>query len=76
MKKVDRHNHPLMVNARRESYWAGRKDGYEDGYKKGYEQCNDNLAHYYEIIIAMLEKRLNKMNEAMEILKRRIGEDK
>lgn len=73
MKKVNRHNHPLMVNARREAYQAGRTDGYKEGFQKGYEQCNDNLVHYYETILAVFQKRLNKMQEAMEILKRRKG---
>ena len=57
-KKVNRHNHPMMVKARKESYMAGIRDGYRDGYKNGYEQKCDEIHRYYRIIIQALERKM------------------
>ena len=64
MPKVNRHNHPLMVEARRESYYAGRADGYREGYQKGYEARCSEIHRYYRIIISALESKINISNEA------------
>ncbi len=65
MSKVNRHNHPLMVNARRESYYAGRADGYKEGYQEGYEARCTEIHRYYRIIISALESKANIANEAI-----------
>ena len=63
MPKVNRHNHPLMVNARKASYHAGYADGFKEGYKKGYEQRCENLLHYYQTILAAFQSRLDTANK-------------
>lgn len=63
MAKVNRHNHPLMVKARRASYYAGKRDGFNDGFKKGFEQRCENLQHYYQTILAVFQKRIDLANE-------------
>ena len=62
--KINRHNHPLMVNARRDSYFAGRRDGYAEGYQKGYEERCNEIHRFYKIIIAALESKANIEKEA------------
>ena len=51
-KKITRHNHPIMVEARKEAYMKGYRDGREDGVQKGYERAAIHLAeiHRMEII--------------------------
>lgn len=67
-KKITRHNHPLMVNARKESYMAGRADGYKEGYQKGYEERCNELHRYYRTIIAALETKLDTATKMIRIL--------
>ena len=68
MAKVNRHNHPLMVNARKESYYAGRSDGYKEGYEKGYSQRCEDLTRYYATIIEVLDSKLNTLREVIKLL--------
>ena len=65
-KKVNRHNHPLMVNARRESYFAGKCDGLKEGYQRGVNESNDALKRYYETILAANQKIVDLANEIIE----------
>ena len=55
-----------MVNARRESYFAGRKDGFELGYKKGLNERCDTLKRHYEIILDAFQKRIDVANKIIE----------
>lgn len=74
MAKVNRHNHPLMVNARRESYNAGRADGYKEGYQKGYEaRCNE-LHRYYRTIISAFRTQLDVANKKIRIIQGRMSD--
>ena len=74
MAKVTRHNHPLMVNARRESYNAGRAEGFVEGRKYGKEEqmeaCNETVERlhtFYRKIISGLEKKKNNQFKSIEI---------
>jgi flagellar biosynthesis/type III secretory pathway protein FliH len=73
--KINRHNHPIMVNARRKSYHAGMADGYKDGYRAGYEARCDELHRYYRTIIAALETKLDTANEAVRILRSEVNKN-
>ena len=68
MAKVTRHNHPLMVNARKESYFAGKADGYKEGYQKGYSARCEDLTRYYTTIIGVLDSKLNVLRETIKSL--------
>lgn len=70
-KKITRHNHPLMVNARKESYMAGRADGYKEGYQKGYEEKCVDIHRYYKIIISAFEVREDMAKKRIELLEKR-----
>jgi flagellar biosynthesis/type III secretory pathway protein FliH len=67
-KKITRHNHPLIVNARKESYWAGRSDGYYEGYQQGCEHRCTEVHRYYRTIISALETKLDVANERIKML--------
>ena len=56
--KITRHNHPLMVGARRESYRAGYRKGYEEGRKQGFLNDCTALHHYYKTLIHALELKV------------------
>ena len=58
MSKVNRHNHPLMVKARRESYRAGVKVGYDEGYRQGYNMKCTEIHNYYKTITYALELKI------------------
>lgn len=58
MGKVNRHNHPLMVNARRESYRAGVKVGFNEGYRQGYDMKGTEIHNHYKKIIYSLERKM------------------
>ena len=70
-QKITRHNHPLMVNARKESYMAGRADGYKEGYQKGYEEKCADIHKYYRIIISAFEVREGMAKKRIEMLEKR-----
>ena len=54
--KVNRHNHPLLADVRKTSYWEGHKDGYQAGYGA---KC-EAIIHTYKSIIGVLEKQAQK----------------
>ena len=56
--KITRHNHPLMVGARKESYRAGFKKGYDEGMRQGFANDSTALHHYYKTIIHALELKV------------------
>ena len=66
MGKVNRHNHPLMVNARKESHAAGYREGFEYGYKKGLEERCDTLKRHYEICLGAFKRRIDTANTIIE----------
>ncbi len=68
MAKVTRHNHPLMVNARKEAYFAGKGDGFKEGYQKGYSARCEELTHYYTTIIEVLDSKLTILREQIKLL--------
>jgi flagellar biosynthesis/type III secretory pathway protein FliH len=47
-----------MVNARRESYRAGVKVGFDEGYRQGYEMKCTEIHNYYKTIINALELKI------------------
>lgn len=72
MAKVTRHNHPLMVNARRESYHAGKAEGFVEGREYGKNEqmrvCNEtveNLTKFYKAIISGLENKMHTMEKVI-----------
>lgn len=74
-KKVNRNNHPILVKARRESYYAGRKDGYNDGYKIGYQTRCDEIHRFYKIIIHALEAKVDLANKEIRKLRGEVMDD-
>lgn len=77
MAKVTRHNHPLMVNARRESYHAGKAEGFVEGREYGKNEqmrvCNEtveNLTKFYKTIISGLENKMHTMEKVINGLER------
>ena len=73
MAKVNRHNHPLMVNARRESYHAGKAEGFVEGREYGKNEqmrvCNEtveNLTKFYKTIISGLEEKIKTMDKVIK----------
>ena len=73
MAKVTRHNHPLMVNARRESYNAGLADGYKRVYEQASKDANvicnntaERLTKFYKTIISGLENKINTMEKVIK----------
>ncbi len=72
MAKVNRHNHPLMVNARRESYYAGKADGYKEGYQKGYEAKCTELHHHYRVLLSALQSTLDVAYERIRMLEEEV----
>ena len=72
MAKINRHNHPLMVNARRESYYAGRRDGHKEGLQQGYEaRCNE-LHRYYRVLLSALQTNLDVAYERIRMLEEEV----
>ena len=69
MAQVNRNNHPLLVKARRDAYFAGRTDGYKAGYQKGYGERCEEIHRYYKIIIHALETRIALDNKEIQRLK-------
>lgn len=63
--KVNRNNHPILVKARHDSYWAGRKEGFNDGFQKGYEKKCEEIHRYYRIILHALETKLDVLNKTL-----------
>ena len=48
MPKANRNNHPLIVRTRRESYYAGRADGFKEGFEAGKAAVRASQAEAYE----------------------------
>lgn len=72
-KKINRHTHPILVKARKESYFAGKTDGFKEGYTKGYgERCAD-LIRYYTICLKALETKSRMQQEEIRKLKELIN---
>ena len=67
-KKITRHNHPIMVNARKESYMAGRADGYYEVYQQGCEHRCTEIHRYYKTIISALQTQLDVAKEMIRKL--------
>ena len=73
-KKINRHNHPILVKARKEAYEAGRRDGYKAKAEHVYESvrglCDITIQrlhnHYRYIIDSLTEAKINKF-ESIEI---------
>jgi flagellar biosynthesis/type III secretory pathway protein FliH len=57
-----------MVNARKESYMAGRADGYYEGYQQGYNVRCTEIHNYYKTIISAFETRVAVANERIKML--------
>lgn len=66
MAKVTRHNHPLMVEARKLAYNAGLGDGYKRGYEQASKDANERLHKFYKTIIFGLENKIKTMELAMK----------
>lgn len=67
-KKITRHNHPLMVNARKAAYMAGKADGYLEGYQQGYANRCADLYRSYRTLIEVAQVKLDVANERIRIL--------
>ena len=68
MAKVTRHNHPLMVEARKLAYNAGLGDGFKRGYEQASKDANvicnktaERLHKFYKTIISGLENKMHTM---------------
>ena len=75
MAKVTRHNHPLIVNARKESYNAGYREGYKNGYESRSKEHNkifdtnmQELHSFYRTIISELKEKKNHHFESIELV--------
>jgi flagellar biosynthesis/type III secretory pathway protein FliH len=66
--KVNRNNHPILVEARKEAYSEGRRDGFDEGYKKGYSNRNDSLVEYHKAIVYALEKKAAVLQHKLSTL--------
>lgn len=68
-EKVNRNNHPILIKARRESYFAGRKEGYNDGYATGFSCKCETVHNYYKNITHALERRVDVLTKELAILR-------
>lgn len=58
-KKVNRNTHPILVEAREKSYWAGHRDGYAKGFADGQEKGLRIASLPYEAQIDCLKTQIN-----------------
>ena len=65
-KEAIKHNHPYLVKARRDAYFAGRRDGFKDGFVGG------EVHDYYRQCIRALELRVQAQQEKIQTLREEI----
>lgn len=65
-RKINRHNNPIIVEARKKAYFAGKAEGYKEGFEAGVEAGRRSLDNYintlhnhYKCIINSIDKATN-----------------
>lgn len=66
-EKVNRHNHPIMVKARHDAYFEGKKDGFKEGYESAAKERKAWCNMAYEAEITCLKEIIKALERSDDL---------